>query len=164
VYYVNFKVFPHIVRMIRQCVPLSGLATASLIRGSLLSALTLFMIPAAAQAHDIDWSNLNLSQQQESQINHLEEGWEKTHDAVGGQIQRDMEELRTLLPTGDTQRIRQLQNRIMTNKMYLMNESMNTFLKKRDMLTPTQRAQLQQMLPTRVRNTVMPASNNNSEQ
>ncbi|HEY9745137.1 MAG TPA: hypothetical protein V6C99_02850, partial [Oculatellaceae cyanobacterium] len=58
-------------------------------------------------------------------------------------------ELRAILPTGDTQRIRQLQNRITANKMFLMNQSIDTFLRKRETLTPAQRMQLQKMLPAK---------------
>lgn len=82
-------------------------------------------------------------------MDRLENNWEKTHHEVSAQIERDMAELKTLLPSGDTQRIRQLQARIMTNKMYLMNESMDTFLKKRNMLTPAQRTQLQRLMPAK---------------
>lgn len=114
-----------------------------------VSALALLACPGLAYAGNLDWSSLNLSPQQESQIERLEESWEKTHAEVGLQIQRDSAELRAILPTGDTQRIRQLQNRITSNKMLLMNQSMDTFLKKRDALTPAQRLQLQKMLPAK---------------
>jgi Spy/CpxP family protein refolding chaperone len=116
---------------------------------SLVSALVILVCPAFACARDIDWESLNLSPQQESQIGRLESSWEKTHAEIGAQIERDSAELRALLPTGDTQRIRQLQTRITSNKMFLMNQSMDTFLKKRDTLTPAQRLQLQKMLPAK---------------
>ncbi len=114
---------------------------------SLLSALLLVTMAPGALAREINWDGLNLNSQQESQINQLEDGWEKTHEEVSSQINRDMAELKQILPTGDTLRIRQLQNRITTNKMYLMNQSMETFLRKRDTLSPTQRQQLQKMMP-----------------
>jgi Spy/CpxP family protein refolding chaperone len=107
----------------------------------------LWVLPLGVWAKDIHWASLNLTAQQESHINQLESQWQHTHSEVAAQIYRDREELRMLLPTGDIQRIRLLQNRMMTNKMFLMNESMNTFLQKRDTLTPDQRAQLQRMLP-----------------
>lgn len=116
---------------------------------SFVSALIILACPALACAKDVDWDSLNLSPQQETQIDRLEDSWERTHSEVGNQIERDSAELRAILPTGDTQRIRQLQNRISTNKMLLMNQSMDTFLKKRDMLTPGQRMQLQKMLPAK---------------
>lgn len=119
---------------------------------SFVSALIILACPAFAFAKDVDWDSLNLSPQQETQIDRLEDSWERTHSEVGNQIERDSAELRAILPTGDTQRIRQLQNRISTNKMLLMNQSMDTFLKKRDMLTPGQRMQLQKMLPVKYRN------------
>lgn len=118
-------------------------------RASVVSTIVLLACPALALAKDIDWDSLNLSPQQEVQIERLEDSWEKTHAEVGTQIQRDMAELRNILPTGDSQRIRGLQNRITTNKTYLMNQSMDIFLKKRDMLTPAQRNQLQQMIPVK---------------
>lgn len=116
---------------------------------SLVSALMILVCPGIACARGIDWESLNLSPQQESQIGRLESSWEKTHAEIGAQIERDSAELRSLLPTGDIQRIRHLQARITTNKMYLMNQSMETFLKKRDTLTPAQRLQLQKILPAR---------------
>ena len=120
------------------------------LRQGSISLFTLFLlcnVSSISEAHHIDWDTLNLSPQQESQMQHLESNWEKTHQEVNGQIEKDMAEMKEILPTGNTQRIRQLQTRISNNKMYLMNESMDTFLKKRDMLTPSQRAQLQKMMP-----------------
>jgi hypothetical protein len=116
---------------------------------SFVSALMILVCPTIACAKDIDWESLNLTPQQESQIGRLESSWEKTHAEIGAQIERDSAELRALLPMGDPQRIRQLQNRITSNKMFLMNQSMDTFLKKRDTLTPAQRLQLQKMLPAK---------------
>lgn len=116
---------------------------------SLLSAMMLVIFAPQGMARDLDWGSLNLSPQQENQINRLENSWEKTHDEVSTQIERDTAELRKILPTGDTARIRMLQNRITTNKMYLLNESMETFLQKRDALTPGQRQQLQKMMPAK---------------
>lgn len=119
--------------------------------------LALMLLLGTAMAADINWGNLNLTSQQEVQMSSLESNWQKVHQEVSAQIEKDMAELKTILPTGDSQRIRQLQSRIMTNKTYLMNESMDTFLRKREMLSPTQRAQLQKMLPCK--SSVVPASN-----
>jgi len=116
-------------------------------RTGVLSLLLIAVMPTATLAGEIQWDSLNLSPQQESQMDRLENNWERTHDEVNAQIERDTAELKAILPTGDTQRIRQLQGRITTNKMYLMNQSMDTFLKKRDMLTPGQRQQLQKLIP-----------------
>lgn len=117
--------------------------------------VTLSALPALAG--EIKWDSLNLTPQQESQMDNLENDWHKVHQEVSAQIERDTAELRTILPTGDSQKIRQLQTRIMNNRTYLMNESMDTFLRKREMLSPAQRAQLQQMLPCKS-NAVRPAS------
>lgn len=145
---MNFKVFPH--QSIKTLNASFSSSAFSLRLGrSILYSLVLLTIPASALARDLNWDSLNLSPHQETQINRLENNWEKTHQEVNAQIAKDMAEMKTLLPTGDTQRIRQLQTRITTNKMYLMNESMDTFLKKRDTLTPVQRSQLQKMMPTR---------------
>lgn len=114
----------------------------------LLLAMAIIAPPSASLAGDLDWSSLNLTPQQEVQIQRLESAWAKNHAEVVAQIMRDTAELRSLLPTGEAQRIRELQGRITTNKMYLMNESMNTFLQKREMLTPPQRAQLQKIIPS----------------
>lgn len=112
----------------------------------ILACLFAFVNPGALAA-EIKWDNLNLTPQQETQMDDLESGWQKVHHDVSAQIERDTAELKTILPTGDSQKIRQLQNRIMNNRTYLMNESMDTFLRKREMLSPAQRSQLQQMLP-----------------
>jgi Spy/CpxP family protein refolding chaperone len=113
----------------------------------LFSLLMICGSTGLSEARQIDWGTLNLTPQQETQMEHLENNWQKTHQEVNSQIEKDMAEMKDILPTGDTQRIRLLQTRISTNKMYLMNESMDTFLKKRDMLSPSQRAQLQKMIP-----------------
>lgn len=112
-----------------------------------LVALAFLAINPIAQAKEVRWSSLHLTSQQEIRINRLEDRWQETHTEVSAQIDRDRNELRSLLPSGDTQRIRAIQNRIISNKMYLMNESMNIFLQKRDLLSPDQRAQLQKMIP-----------------
>ena len=118
---------------------------------STLSAMGLVVFSGWALAKNIDWESLNLTPQQEIQVSHLEEAWKKVHAEIGAQIEHDTAQLRAILPTGNTQQIRELQNRITTNKIYLMNQSMETFLKKRDTLTPIQRAQLQKMLPAKSR-------------
>jgi len=115
----------------------------------LLGALIVLSAAACCEARPINWETLNLSPQQEVQMQRLENNWQKKHQEVNSQIERDTLEMKELLPTGDTQRIRQLQSRISTNRMYLMNESMDTFLKKRDMLTPGQRTQLMKMMPSK---------------
>ena len=118
-------------------------------RWGMLGALVILSAATWCEARPINWETLNLSPQQENQMQRLENTWQKKHQEVNSQIERDTLEMRELLPTGDTQRIRQLQNRISTNKMYLMNESMDTFLKKRDMLTPNQRTQLLKLMPSK---------------
>jgi Spy/CpxP family protein refolding chaperone len=139
---VNITAFPVNNRTVRFKSPFRRL----LFVFTLLS-LDLLSAPLSALAKDIHWDSLNLTPQQENQIDQLESQWERTHAEVAAQIERDRAELKSLLPLGDGQRIRALQNRITTNKMYLMNESMNTFLRKRDTLTPDQRNQLQRLLP-----------------
>lgn len=111
-----------------------------------LGCLLAFLSPDALAA-EIKWNNLNLTPQQETQMGDLENNWQKVHHDVSVQIERDTAELKTILPTGDSKKIRELQTRIMNNRAYLMNESMDTFLRKREMLSPAQRSQLQQMLP-----------------
>jgi Spy/CpxP family protein refolding chaperone len=140
---VNLKVFP-LSTVNNPALPSPNRLGASIL---LISFMILLTPAQSVLAKDINWDSLNLTPQQETQMQNLETNWEKTHQEVSSQIDKDMQELKTLLPTGDTQRIRQLQTRISNNKMYLMNESMDTFLRKRDMLTPMQRTQLQKMLP-----------------
>lgn len=130
---------------------------------ALRAALLAGFLLATAHAGEINWETLNLTPQQSTQMQTLEEGWHKIHQNLSVQIQRDMAELKTILPTGDSQKIRELQTRIMTNKNYLMNESMDTFLKKREMLSPEQRSQLQKMLPCANTAGTAPAAASQSE-
>lgn len=134
---MNTTVFPFKIHCTGFKIPLRRLFLVFILLSAPLPGLT----------KEIRWDSLNLTPQQESQIEQLESQWERTHSEVAAQIERDRTELKSLLPLGDSQRIRILQNRITTNKMYLMNESMNTFLRKRDTLTPDQRNQLQRLLP-----------------
>lgn len=119
-----------------------------------LVSLAAVSLGLAAHAQEVNWNTLNLSPQQANQIHQLESSWAKTHDEISTQLEQDQNELRQILPSGDIQRIRHLQNRISTNKMYLMNQSMETFLKKRNTLNPNQRQQLQRMLPAQIRQTI----------
>ena len=109
------------------------------------------LLSGPVPAREVDWNRLHLTPEQESRIHQLEDSWEKTHSDVASRIEQDASELRAILPTGDAQRIRQLQNRITANKMFLMNQSMDIFLQKRNTLTPEQRLQLRKMLPARCR-------------
>lgn len=115
--------------------------------GLLMLGCLMAMGISDALAGEIKWDTLNLTPQQETQMDDLESSWQKVHHDVSVQIERDTAELKTILPTGDSKKIRELQTRIMNNRTYLMNESMDTFLRKREMLSPAQRSQLQQMLP-----------------
>jgi len=81
------------------------------------------------------------------QIEQLEAAWQQIHAQGQAQLDRHISELRALLPTGDTGKILQLQTRINHEKNYLLNQSMDIFLKKRAVLTPAQRLQLQRMIP-----------------
>lgn len=138
---VNLKV---VSTLIRTFLALPAIRPAGVL--AVTVALVFSAVPYAI-ARDVNWGSLNLTPHQESQINRLENDWEKTHEEVNSRIEKDMGELKTALPSGDRQRIRQIQSRIMSNKMYLMNQSMDTFLKKQETLTPAQRMQLQKMLP-----------------
>ena len=87
---VNFKVFTQQLREPR--------ATMKLRQGS-ISLFTLFLlcnVSSISEAHHIDWDTLNLSPQQESQMQHLESNWEKTHQEVNGQIEKDMAEMKEI--------------------------------------------------------------------
>ncbi|MEM0951670.1 MAG: Spy/CpxP family protein refolding chaperone [Cyanobacteria bacterium P01_H01_bin.74] len=112
--------------------------------------LILFVLIAVVQPHAalaMDWQKLDLSPQQQTQINTLEANWKRTHHQLQGEINRDQAAVKRLLPSGKKPEIQELQKRIMKNKMRLMNESTNTFMKKRDTLSPTQQQKLKQMMP-----------------
>ena len=120
-------------------------------KASAVSVFVMVLLSGPVPAREVDWNRLHLTPEQESRIHQLEDSWEKTHSDVASRIEQDASELRAILPTGDAQRIRQLQNRITANKMFLMNQSMDIFLQKRNTLTPEQRLQLRKMLPARCR-------------
>jgi hypothetical protein len=100
-----------------------------------------------ANATDVNWKELNLSPQQSSQINSLELNWEKNHQRLTHEIHQDQTAIKQLLLTGDREKIQTLQRRIMKNKMDLMNQSTETFMKKREQLNPDQQLRLQKILP-----------------
>ena len=117
---------------------------------SICLVLTLAALASPAFAGGVKWEQLNLSPQQSNKIDHIENEWNQQRDQVSEQIARDKAELKSILPNGDRDRIQFLQMRITHNTMYLQKESMQTFLDKRDILQPEQRAKLQRILPAAV--------------
>lgn len=126
--------------------------SASLVK-ALLTVLVLMVIHGgllATWANDqsINWSNLDLNTQQESEIGRLESQWQRTYTDVYPQIQRDKNELRQLLnaPQSNDRQIMELQTRIQQNEQRLRQEATRTFLNKKGQLSPAQRVRLQQMM------------------
>lgn len=100
---------------------------------------------SAGMAMAVNWNELNLSPQQSSQIHALEMNWERTHQRITREIEQDQASIKRLLPSGNRTKIQDLQRRIMKNKMYLMNQSTETFMKKREQLNPDQQSRLKRM-------------------
>src|SRR5690349_18667858 len=115
------------------------------------SALLLAFLLAsgvALAADKINWGSLNLTQQQQQNINQLEDQWSQTCASTMPQIEADKAELMKHLnsPNGDQAKVLMLQNRISANKAKLQSASLQVFLKKKQQLNPDQRSQLQQLM------------------
>ncbi|MEB3286157.1 MAG: hypothetical protein VKJ04_01500 [Vampirovibrionales bacterium] len=132
---LNF-VIPRFFSRLAQAV---GIVSAGLLLGG---------SPAFASHPDVDWGGLNLSSQQSQQINQVEAQWKVTAGQIIPQIKQDKSELLRLLnsPNGDQRRIMELQGRINSNKSRLHNAAMQSYLKKKEYLSPDQQQQLQRMI------------------
>lgn len=125
-----------------------------LLRGLLILTVCLLTLVAQgvsqvswADPH-ISWDSLNLSPEQENEIDRLESQWKRLYTELYPQIQRDKNELRRLLNSAqsDERMIMELQNRIQNNEQRLRQEATRTFLNKKGQLSPNQKVRLQQMM------------------
>jgi SMC interacting uncharacterized protein involved in chromosome segregation len=96
----------------------------------------------------IHWDTLNLTAEQQSEIERLESQWRKVYGEVYPQIQRDKNELRRLLNSVqcDDRQVMEIQERIQTNEQRLRQEATRTFLNKKGQLNQTQKMRLHQMM------------------
>ncbi len=114
----------------------------------LLGALFVVMGTAWAGDSSIHWDTLNLTAEQQSEIERLESQWRKVYGEVYPQIQRDKNELRRLLNSVqcDDRQVMEIQERIQTNEQRLRQEATRTFLNKKGQLNQTQKMRLHQMM------------------
>ncbi len=91
---------------------------------------------------------MNLTPQQQNNMDRLDSSWKKTYAEVYPQIVRDKSTLRHLLqsPNSDEQQILQLHERIRKNEELLHQEAIRNFLDKKKQLDPTQRQKLQELM------------------
>jgi exonuclease VII large subunit len=116
--------------------------------GLLVGLGILFALPTSAEERMVNWTNLELSPQQQSEIGRLESQWQRMYTELYPQIQRDKNELRRLLnsPQSNERQIMELQTRIQINEQRLRQEATRTFLNKKNQLNPVQKVRLQQMM------------------
>lgn len=119
-----------------------------------LSVLTPPVLTLPAQAEGgptrchIDWTKLNLSPQQSSQIQTLEAQWIKEYQELAPAIQEDQKRLAQLLADrqADPVEVMAVQQSIAQKKEKLHNEALKNFLKKKQILNDNQKQQLEFML------------------
>jgi Spy/CpxP family protein refolding chaperone len=122
----------------------SGLKAFSM--GMLL--LLAFTHPAlAGDPTYVRWNALHLDPSQETQLSRLDEQWKKIYTERSPQLQRDRAELRRLMfsPQANDKEIMALRERIHKSEELLRVEAMKSFIQKKNVLTPGQRMQLQQL-------------------
>ncbi len=111
-----------------------------------------FMLPAYAEGGPtrchIDWTKLNLSPQQNQQIQTLEASWIKEYQELAPSIQEDQKRLAQLLADrqADPVEVMAVQQSIAQKKEKLHNEALKNFLKKKQILNDNQKQQLEFML------------------
>jgi Skp family chaperone for outer membrane proteins len=108
-------------------------------------------LPAVAQERTIkciDWSKLNLSSQQQQQINSLESEWKTKYSQAQPKIVEAQKKLEALLPNpkSDPLEIMATQQTVARLKENLRNDATTNYLRKRALLNETQQHQLEGML------------------
>lgn len=118
---------------------------------NILAPTNVFIQPAFAEAPSrchIDWTKLNLSPQQNQQIQALEAAWIKEYQELAPAIQEDQKRLAQLLADrqADPVEVMAVQQSIAQKKEKLHNEALKNFLKKKQILNDNQKQQLEFML------------------
>jgi len=101
---------------------------------------------------NIDWSKLNLSPQQSSQIQALEQQWYKDFNELSPQIRDEQSKLQKLLSdhNADPVQVMSMQQSIAARKAQLSNAAMQNYLNKRKLLDEKQQKQLEDMMRTMI--------------
>jgi Spy/CpxP family protein refolding chaperone len=96
----------------------------------------------------IDWSKLNLSGQQNSQIQALEQQWFKEFNEISPQLRDDRTRLQRAISdhNADPVQIMALQQSVARRKEQLSNAAMQNYLCKKKVLNDAQQKQLEEMI------------------
>ena len=97
---------------------------------------------------NVDWTKLNLSPQQSSQIQSLEQQWYKDFNELSPQIRDEQSKLQKLLSdhNADPIQVMALQQSIARRREQLSNAAMQNYLNKRKVLDEKQQKQLEEMM------------------
>ncbi|CAN5386045.1 hypothetical protein BH11CYA1_BH11CYA1_21800 [soil metagenome] len=103
---------------------------------------------------NVDWSKLNLSPQQNSQIQALEQQWYKDFNELSPQIRDEQSKLQKLLSdhNADSIQVMALQQSIARRREQLSNAAMQNYLNKRKVLDEKQQKQLEDMMRVLISN------------
>ncbi len=104
--------------------------------------------PRGHRARMVDWQQLDLSPNQDREIQKLDTEWRGMYSQLNPQIQQDRNRLRKMLgePQPDEARIMELQSRIQRNEDRLRREATKIFLHKKNQLSPGQKQRLHKMM------------------
>ena len=96
----------------------------------------------------IDWSKLNLTAQQNTQIQGLEQQWYKEFNEISPQLRDDRVRLQKAIAdhNSDPVQIMALQQSVARKKEQLSNAAMQNYLSKKKVLNETQQKQLEEMI------------------
>lgn len=96
----------------------------------------------------INWSELNLSKDQQNSIKKLDQEWSRVEQLIRPKIIRDQQQLKNVMsnPNADDNLIRKLQNDIMLRQKQLRYEATENFLSKRRLLNQDQRKMLHKQM------------------
>ena len=92
----------------------------------------------------IRWECLGLSYNQQAQMKELDSKWQRINQNLRTNIINDQKALQYILsnPYSTQKEIRELHNRILSNRTTLREQAMEIFLEKRDVLTQGQKKNL----------------------
>jgi len=101
-----------------------------------------------AQSNPVNWTTLNLSQDQNTRIYKLEQEWHQVYNQVHPKIVRDKQKMKMLLmaPGSDKHQVMQLQDQIQKNEQQLRREATRIFMDKKGSLSPAQCVKLEKMM------------------
>ncbi len=109
---------------------------------------------AAPASCNVDWTKLNLSPVQNSQIQTLEQQWYKDFNELSPQIRDEQSKLHKLLSdhNADPVQVMSMQQSIAARRAQLSNAAMQNYLNKRKVLDEKQQKQLEDMMRIMIQN------------